>query len=112
MSVPPRALLSIMVAALFAAALPTATAGGGDTCVTVDYDQFAHGLSFVVSPATDSLTLGVKSGVPGDGLLLLVTITPSLCPGGFGVGLGGSGVGDPRPALDTLDELLPLIPLP
>ncbi|HVM46153.1 MAG TPA: hypothetical protein VM582_09480 [Candidatus Thermoplasmatota archaeon] len=94
-------LIAVMMLAV--ATVPTAVA---DECVEVRTSTFADGLRLVANAAR-SIAIGVYSGAPGEGVGMVVVISPVLC-GGVGVG-GSNATVDP---VALLQQLPPLIPLP
>ena len=109
MSMLPRVGILSLILAL-ALVPPTASAEG---CLDVDYSYFGEGLRIIANSGRQ-LAFGIVSGDPGQGVGIIVIITPSLC-GPLGIGVGTNGA-DPLATLGeaqrTLDTAMTHLPLP
>ena len=86
---------------------PTASA---EACLDVDHNYFGEGLRIIANSGRQ-LAFGIVSGDPGQGVGVIVIITPSLC-GPLGVGVGTSRADPTTTVTSTLDSAPTYLPLP
>lgn len=100
----PRAMIALAMLAVAFVPVPTAIA---DDCVELNTATFdiQEGLRLIANTGRQ-LTFGIRSGDPGDGLALILIVTPGVCSG-FGLTPGGLDF-DP----EELQNNAPLLPLP